>query len=83
MPPLRSDATRVDALNRLACVRGHLKATAQMVERGDQDLAIVHQLHAVRGALVQIQIQLLRDQFERWANQPLDRRHGRQGTGGR
>ena len=65
-----SDATRVDVLNRLACVRGHLNATTQMVERGDHDLAVTHQLRAVRGALVQIQIRLLRAQRDQWVNHP-------------
>jgi DNA-binding FrmR family transcriptional regulator len=60
MPPLMSDALRADVLKRLACLRGHLHATTQMVERGDNDLAIVHQLYAVRGALTQIQVRLLR-----------------------
>ena len=69
-----SDATHADVLNRLACVRGHLKATTQMVERGDHDLAVVHQLHAVCGALLQIQVQLLRAQFASWANHPIDPR---------
>jgi DNA-binding FrmR family transcriptional regulator len=69
-----SDAARTDVLKRLACVRGHLEATAQMVERGDNDRAIAHQLRAVRGALVQIQVRLLRAQIDRWANQPIDPR---------
>lgn len=67
-----SDATRVDMLNRLACVRGHLNAAAQMVERGDDDLAVAHQLRAVRGALVQIQVRLLRAQIDRWTDQAIE-----------
>jgi DNA-binding FrmR family transcriptional regulator len=54
------DETRVDLDRRLACVRGHLQATLRMIERGEGDLAVVHQLQAVRGALTQIQIRLLR-----------------------
>ena len=69
-----SDASHADVLKRLACVRGHLDAIAQMVERGDDDLAVAHQLRAVRGALVQIQVRLLRAQIDRWANQPIDPR---------
>ena len=69
-----SDATRAAVLTRLACVRGHLKATIQMVEHGDQDLAIAHQLHAVRGALLKIQVEVLRAQLDHWANGPAERR---------
>jgi len=65
------DAAHADALKRLACVRGHVEAIAQMVERGDDDLAVAHQLRAVRGALVKIQVHLLRAQIDRWANQPI------------
>ncbi len=67
-----SDVTDADILIRLACVHGHLKATIQMVERGEQDLAIAHQLHAVRGALLKVQVQLLRAQIERWADPSID-----------
>jgi DNA-binding FrmR family transcriptional regulator len=67
-----SDAVCTDALKRLACVRGHVEAIAQMVERGDDDLAIAHQLRAVRGALIQIQVRLLRAQLDRWADQPIE-----------
>ena len=69
-----SDAARTDMLKRLACVRGHLEATVQMVERGADDLAVAHQLRAVRGALVQIQVRLLRAQIDRWACLPIDPR---------
>ena len=69
-----SDAVHADALKRLACVRGHVEAIAQMVERGDDDLAVAHQLRAVRGALVQIQVRLLRAGFDRWSDQPIARR---------
>ncbi|CAG0937693.1 hypothetical protein TFLX_06642 [Thermoflexales bacterium] len=62
----RSDATRVDVLNRLACVRGHLNATRYMVERDDRDLVVAQQLYAVRGALAQIQIRLLRAWLSEW-----------------
>ena len=72
MPLPMSDVTDADVLNRLACVRGHLKATIQMVEHGDQDLAIVHQLHAVRGALLKIQVEVLRAQFDYWASRPTE-----------
>jgi DNA-binding FrmR family transcriptional regulator len=58
-------------LKRLACVRGHVEAIAQMVERGADDLAVAHQLRAVRGAMVQIQVRLLRAQIDRWANQAM------------
>jgi DNA-binding FrmR family transcriptional regulator len=54
------DEARDDLNQRLKCVHGHLQATAQMIKRGEDDLAIVHQLHAVQGALTQIQIRLLR-----------------------
>ena len=64
-----SDAAQADAQKRLACVRGHVEAIAQMVERGDDDLAVAHQLRAVRGAMVQVQVRLLRAQIDRWANQ--------------
>lgn len=66
------DAAHADALQRLACVRGHVEAIAQMVERGDADLAVAHQLRAVRGALVQIQVCLLRAQLDRWADQAIE-----------
>ena len=72
MQPPMSDSARAEVLNRLACVRGHLNATRQMVERGDHDLAVAHQLHAVRRAVVQIQVQLLRTQLARWADDPID-----------
>ncbi len=68
------DAIRTDVLKRLACVCGHLEAIMHMVERGDDDLAVAHQLRAVRGALVQIQVRLLRAQVDQWANQPIDPR---------
>jgi DNA-binding FrmR family transcriptional regulator len=67
-----SDTAHADALKRLACVRGHVEAIAQMVERGDNDLAVAHQLRAVRGALVQIQVRLLRAGFDRWADQLIE-----------
>ena len=69
-----SDTACAEVLNRPACVRGHLKATIHMVEHGDQDLAIVHQLHAVRGALLKIQVEVLRAQFDYWANRPTEQR---------
>ncbi len=55
-----SDEARVDLGRRLRCVRGHLEAAARMVDRGDDDLAVAHQIQAVRGALMQIQVRLLR-----------------------
>jgi len=66
------DAVCADVLNRLACVRGHLEATAQMVERDEEALAVVHQVRAIRGALIQIQVRLLRAQLAQWADQPID-----------
>ncbi len=54
------DEVRDDLDQRLKCVRGHLQATARMVECGEDDLAIAHQIQAVRGALTQIQVRLLR-----------------------
>jgi DNA-binding FrmR family transcriptional regulator len=66
-----SDTAQADVLKRLACVRGHVEAIAQMVERGADDLAVAHQLRAVRGAMVQIQVRLLRAQIDRWANQAM------------
>jgi DNA-binding FrmR family transcriptional regulator len=55
-----SDEIHADLNRRLACVRGHLAATIRMIELGEDDLAVVHQLQAVRGALTQIQVRLLR-----------------------
>ena len=66
-----SDTAHEDVLKRLACVRGHVEAIAQMVECGDDDLAVAHQLRAVRGAMVQVQVRLLRAQIDRWANQAM------------
>ena len=68
---MRDDA-RTDIQKRLACARGHLEATLHMVERGDHDLAVAHQLCAVRGALIQIQVRLLRAQIERWTDPSID-----------
>jgi DNA-binding FrmR family transcriptional regulator len=66
------DDVSADVLKRLACVRGHLAATAQMVERGDEAFAVIHQVHAIRCALIQIQVRLLRAQLDRWADQPIE-----------
>ncbi len=67
------DETCLDPERRLVCVRGHLAATVRMIEYGADDLAVVHQLQAIRGALTQIQVQLLRrwlaEQVE-WRQQP-------------
>ena len=60
MCALMPDEARDDLNQRLKCVHGHLQATAQMIKRGEDDLVVVHQLHAVQGALTQIQIRLLR-----------------------
>ena len=60
MCALMPDEARDDLNQRLKCVHGHLQATAQMIKRGEDDLVVVHQLHAVQGALAQIQIRLLR-----------------------
>jgi DNA-binding FrmR family transcriptional regulator len=67
-----SDTACADVLKRLACVGGHLDAIAQMVERGEDDLAVAHQIQAVRGALVQIQVRLLRVQLDWWADQTTE-----------
>lgn len=61
-----SDEIHADLNRRLACVRGHLAATIRMIELGEDDLAVVHQLLAVRGALNQIQVRLLRAQADIW-----------------
>ena len=66
------DEARIDLSRRLACVRGHLEATARMIERGEDDLVVAHQLRAVRGALVQIQVRLLRSQLDRWVDQLIE-----------
>ena len=55
-----SEGVRVDLNRRLRCVHGHLEAIARMIERGEDDLAVARQVQAVRGALTQIQVQLLR-----------------------
>ncbi len=67
MCALMPDEARDDLNQRLKCVHGHLQATAQMIECGEDDLAVVHQLHAVQGALAQIQVRLLRV----WLNERL------------
>jgi DNA-binding FrmR family transcriptional regulator len=54
------DDTCTDILKRLACTRGHLEAIVHMVERGEDDLAVAHQIQAVGGAITQIQVRLLR-----------------------
>jgi DNA-binding FrmR family transcriptional regulator len=66
------DDVSADVLKRLACVQGHLEATAQMVAGGEDDLAVAHQVHAIRCALIQIQVRLLRAQLDRWADQPIE-----------
>jgi DNA-binding FrmR family transcriptional regulator len=66
------DNVCADVLKRLACVRGHLEATAQMVERGEEALTVVHQVRAIQGALTQIQVRLLRAQLDQWADQPIE-----------
>ena len=68
------DDVCADVLKRLACVRGHLEATAQMIERSEEALAVVHQVRAIQGALTQIQVRLLRAQLDRWADQPIEPR---------
>ena len=68
------DEVRADLNRRLMCVRGHLEATARMIERGEDDLAVAHQVQAVRGALTQIQVRLLREWLQRPGNvQELER----------
>jgi len=66
------DDVCADLHGRLRCVRGHLSAIARMLERGDDDLKVVHQLWAVQGALTQIQVRLLRAQLDQWAAQPIE-----------
>ncbi len=68
-----SDEARRDLNRRLRCVHGHLAATARMIERGEDDLAVAHQLQAIRGVLAQIQVQLLRawlSECSEWLSQP-------------
>jgi DNA-binding FrmR family transcriptional regulator len=66
------DEVRDDLDRRLRCARGHLQATAQMIEHGENDLAVVHQLHAVQGALTQIQVRLLRVWLSEWSQPPAN-----------
>ena len=66
------DETRADLNRRLACVRGHLAATIRMIELGEDDLAVAQQIRAVRGALTQIQIHLLRAWAAQWLQEPAD-----------
>lgn len=68
-----SDKARADLDQRLRCVRGHLAATARMIEGSTDDLAVVHQLQAVHGALAQIQVRLLHvwlAEHADWLQQP-------------
>lgn len=64
------DEARDDLSRRLRCARGHVQATTQMIEHGADDLAVVHQLHAVQGALAQIQVRLLRLWLSEWPQSP-------------
>lgn len=64
------DEARDDLSRRLRCARGHVQATTQMIEHGADDLAVVHQLHAVQGALAQIQVRLLRLWLSEWPQPP-------------
>jgi DNA-binding FrmR family transcriptional regulator len=66
------DEGRDDLDRRLRCVHGHLIAIARMLDRGEDDLKVAHQIQAVQGALTQIQVRLLRAQLDRWMNQPLE-----------
>ena len=45
------EAIRPDLIRRLRSAEGHLRAIAGMVEAGADCQAILHQLHAVQGAL--------------------------------
>jgi DNA-binding FrmR family transcriptional regulator len=69
------DRARLDLLKRLACVRGHVRATTQMIERGEDDLAVVHQLQAVCGALRQIRIRLWRMHILDWPDSSEREQH--------
>jgi DNA-binding FrmR family transcriptional regulator len=54
------DEACADVLKRLACVRGHIEAIGRMIERGEDDLAVAHQLLAVQRALDKVQVRILR-----------------------
>lgn len=63
--------SKVNITRRLHCAEGHLRGVAMMVERDDDCVSIVRQIHAVQGALFEINRLLLQHYLEICVKQRL------------